>query len=314
MTAITQPRRKQRRKKVSASRTVVNVAMIVGSLVMAYPLIFGLAATFTTVEGFAKSTFWPLITAPTLSNWEAIAQLPPTVAIWFFNTVLRIAWYILVPGIVAVLCGYVFARLRFRGRILAFNILLSGMMFPGIVFLIPTYVLMARVPFLGGNDATGQGGHGLINSFAALMIAGLCNATYIFLVRQAIISIPPDFEEAARLDGAGLIRVLWHVYLPLLRPVIIVMAIFQSVAIWNDYMWPLITVSGNAEAWTIGLGGQNLMSDMATLKAATSNQSVLSDVPMAFTVANLAMLPPIILFFFLQRHFVKGMQGFSLKG
>ncbi len=131
-------------------------------------------------------------------------------------------------------------------------------MLPGIVFQVPTFVMMARWPLAGGNDIMGQGGYGLINQWPALLITGLVNVFYIFMFRQTFSTIPNDFEEAARVDGAGTLRCLWSVYLPMLKPTFTVLIIFQFVAIWNDYIWPLFVSTGNRAIWTLSLGFQSL--------------------------------------------------------
>ena len=86
-----------------------------------------------------------------------------------------------------------------------------------------------------------------MNAWPALLIPGLVNVYYIFMLRQTYFSIPGDFDEAARVDGAGTLRCLWSVYLPMLKPVMIVLVINQTVAMWNDYQWPLIVSSGNSK-------------------------------------------------------------------
>jgi multiple sugar transport system permease protein len=185
-------------------------------------------------------------------------------------------------------------------------------MVPGIVFWIPTYVMMARFPGAGGNNWMGQGGHGFVNDFPALMIPGLVNVFYIFMLRQTFYSIPGDFEEAARVDGATTLQVLWHVYLPMLKPVLTVLVIFQFVAIWNDYQWPLIVSSGNPNIWTVSLGVQKTLFLGAQIKGFPPGS--FQDYPFAFALATMATLPLIFLFLRLQTYFVEGVQGFALKG
>jgi multiple sugar transport system permease protein len=187
------------------------------------------------------------------------------------------------------------------------------MMMPGVVYLIPTYIMLARFPLAGGNNLAGQGGHGFINEWPALLIPGLVNVYYIFLLRQTYLSIPRDFEEAARVDGAGTLRILWDVYVPMLKPAIAVMVIFQAVAIWNQYQWPLIVSSANRKIWTVALGAQQSLLSGASVKA-TDPQEGTMDYPFAFAIATLVSLPTILLFLLLQRYFVEGVQGFAIKG
>ncbi|RIK47489.1 MAG: hypothetical protein DCC57_14295 [Chloroflexi bacterium] len=299
-------------RRFTFNRFLIYAILIIGSLVMAYPLLFGIAASFSSIEAYNRSTWFP-VPDLYLENYIALLTAQSRIVLWVVNTVVRIAWYILVPGVIAVLCGYVFARLDFRGRDTVFVLLLSSMMVPGIVYFVPTYVMLARWPLAGGNNALGQGGHGFINEWPALLIPGLVNVFYIFLMRQTFYSIAKDFEEAARVDGASTPQILASVYLPMLKPAITVMIIFQSVAIWNDYLWPLIVTGGNEAIWPVALGFQRIMFSAGAFKGQQVG-TVITDYPFAFTVATVATLPTVVVFLFLQRYFVEGVQGFALKG
>ena len=291
--------------------------LIIGSIIMAYPMVYAVIGSLNDMESFYRNPWLPIPDKLSLENYTVLfsadfAKLAPLWR-WVLNTLIRIAWYILVPGAVAVLAGYVFARLKFRGRDAAFLYLLSSLMIPGIVFWIPTYVMMARFPGAGGNNWMGQGGHGFVNEFAGLMIPGLVNVFYIFMMRQTFYTIPADFEEAARVDGASTLRVLWDIYLPMLKPVLTVLVIFQFVAIWNDFQWPLIISSGNRDIWTVSLGIQRSLLNTAQLKGYPQGTSI-QDYPFAFALATIATLPLVILFLRLQNYFVEGVQGFALRG
>jgi multiple sugar transport system permease protein len=291
----------------------IQLILVIGSIFMAYPLAFGVAASVSTLQDYAQSTWFPKPTSLYLENYIALFTAQSRILLWLINTLLRISWYVVIPGIIAILCGYVFARLEFKGRDVVFLLLLSSMMVPGIVFFVPTYVMLARWPLAGGNDLYGQGGHGFVNEWPALLIPGIVNVFYIFLMRQTFFSIPKDFEEAARVDGANTFQVLVKVYLPMLKGAITVMVIFQSVAIWNDYLWPLIVTGGNVSIWPIALGFQRIMFSGPSFKG-TPVGNVITDYPFAFTVATVATIPTVLLFLFLQRYFVEGVQGFALKG
>jgi len=191
--------------------------------------------------------------------------------------------------------------------------LLGSMMLPGIVFQIPTYIMLARWPLAGGNNWLGQGGHGFINEWPALLIPGWVNVVSIFMLRQTYYTIPADFEEAARVDGAGTLRVLWDVYLPMLKPVLTVLVIGQFVGLWNDYQWPLIVSGGNPLIHTMALGVQRTLLLGLALKGLPTTMMV-TDYPFAFALAIVSTLPTILLFLRLQSYFVEGVQGFAIKG
>jgi multiple sugar transport system permease protein len=301
------------RKRFSPGRVLVYACLIAGSIAMAYPLAFGIAASFTTIKVYYQSTWFPIPDSLYLDNYLILFSSRARVLLWVSNTLIRIAWYVTLPGMAAVLCGYVFARLRFRGRDAVFLLLLSSLMVPGIVYHVPTYVMLARWPLAGGNNLYGQGGSGFVNEWPALLIPGIVNVYYIFLLRQTFYSIPRDFEEAARVDGASTLQVLTRIYLPMLKPAITVMVIFQFVAVWNDYLWPLIAVGGNDRIWPMALGFQRIMFSGNMVKAQAIGSSVI-DYPFAFALATVATLPTVLVFLFLQRYFVEGVQGFAIKG
>jgi multiple sugar transport system permease protein len=293
-------------------RGLLYLLLIVSSLVMAFPLLFMFLGSIGTVQDYIRSPWLPIPSSPTLENYALILDPAKTdLWKWVVNTLIRAAWYIIIPGVVAVLCGYVFAKLRFRGRDVAFTFLLASMMLPGIVFQVPTFVMMARFPLAGGNNILGQGGTGFINQWPALLIPGLVSVFYIFMMRQTFYSIPADFEEAARVDGAGTLRCLFSVYLPMLKPALTVLVIFQFVGIWNDYIWPLFVSAGNPQIFVMALGFQFLQQSGNALKGLPN---AVTDYPFTFALAACSVLPLILLFLFLQKYFVEGVQGFAIKG
>jgi len=298
-------------------KVILYIILIAGSLAMAFPMAYGFVGSFCDLPDFYANPWFPVPQKLYLENYRVLfmPELTTRVDIWRWtaNTLVRIAWYIIVRSTIAVLAGYVFAKLQFRGRDTAFMYLLTSMMIPGIVFWIPTYIMMARFPGAGGNDWTGQGGHGFVNSFWGLLLPGWVSVYYIFLLRQTFYSIPRAFEEAARIDGASTFRVLKDVYLPMLKPTLTVVVIFEFIGIWNDYQWPLIISSANRDIWTIALGFQRMLFIGAEAKGYPQGMGV-TDYPFSFAAAVVATLPLILLFAWLQRYFVEGMQGFAIKG
>jgi len=302
-------------KRFSPSRILIYFILIVGSLIMAYPLAFGLSASFSTLEAYNEgiSAYWfPLPNPVDMSNYAVLLSSQANVLSWVLNTLWRAVWHILIPGLIAISCGYVFARLKFKGRDAMFIFLLSSLTIPGIVYYVPTYVMLARWPLAGGNNLFGQGGSGFANEWPALLIPGLVNAYYIFLMRQSFYSIPNELDEAARLDGANTWQILTRIHMPLLKAPITVMVIFQFVFIWNDYLWPLISVSGNESVWSVALGFERLMFSGGMVKAQNLGTAFI-DYPFAFALATVALVPTLLLFLFLQRYFVEGVQGFGVK-
>jgi multiple sugar transport system permease protein len=150
----------------------------------------------------------------------------------------------------------------------------------------------------------------------SLLLGGLISAYFIFLMRQSFYSIPPDYEEAARIDGANTLQVLGNVYLPMLLPVLVVIIIGTFVANWNDYVWPLMVVGGDKNFWPVGLLFQRLMAGAVPIltQATTSSSAQLTNTPLLLTAGFVASIPPVLCFFVFQRYFIEGMQGVGIKG
>ena len=304
-------------KRITLGRVVIYFILITGSIAMAFPMFYGLVGSFCDFADFSRRPWLPIPAKLYLENYIILFTPKFTTKVqtllWIRNTLIRIVWYILFTGTIAVLAGYVFAKLRFKGREAAFMYLLTSMMIPGIVFWIPTYIILARFPGAGGNDWSGRGGHGLVDSWPALLVTGWVNVYYIFLLRQTFQSIPNDFEEAARVDGAGTLRCLKDVYIPMLKTTLTVLVIFQFVRYWNDYQWPLIVSSGNPKIWTLALGFQRMIFIGAEAKGYPQGTGII-DYPFSFAMAMVATFPLILLFLRLQSYFVEGVQGFAIKG
>ena len=300
-----------RQRHKSLGNIVSYCFLVIGSLIMAYPLIFGILGSLSTNEDYLNSPWLPI---PHQISFDAYLGIlfdeRSRMLLWIGNTLFRVSWYIVIPGTLAVLIGYALAKLRFKGRETVFLYILSSLVLPAIVFNLTTMVMLARFPLAGGNNLFGQGGTGLLNQWPALLLPGLVNAYFIFLFRQTFITIPSDFEEAARVDGAGTLRCLYSIYLPMLKPVMTVFIVFQFVAMWNDFVWPLLVSQQNEDIWVLALAFQ-YFTHTGNLTGVPSNVSFSSG---ALAAAMTATLPVLILYALLQNYFVEGVQGFAIKG
>jgi multiple sugar transport system permease protein len=184
--------------------------------------------------------------------------------------------------------AYAFARMEFRGRDLLFTITLATMMLPSVVTLIPTYVLFRRFGWVG--------------SYAPLVVPMFFGSAFnIFLLRQFMLTIPHDLTDAARVDGAGDWTILWRIMLPLVKPALLVVGLFQFLAAWNDFFGPLIYLT-NPDQFPLVLG----------LYAFKTRFGVQWHLLMA---ASLTVTAPIIALFFLaQRYFIEGVTLTGLRG
>ncbi|MFE2415139.1 carbohydrate ABC transporter permease [Kitasatospora sp. NPDC059408] len=190
--------------------------------------------------------------------------------------------------VVALLAGYAFAKFRFRGRSLLFGLLLSTLVVPEQVMLVPLFKMMMSF--------------GLLDTYQALILPGLCVPFAIFLMRQSLAGLPDELLDAARVDGAGEFRVLWSVVVPVMRPVLAALAIFLFLGSWNQFVWPLVALRSP--------GMHTLPVAIATLYG---NKST-TDYGAILTGTALSTLPMMVLFLVLQRQFISGLLAGATKG
>ncbi|MEU8515717.1 carbohydrate ABC transporter permease [Kitasatospora sp. NPDC048722] len=190
--------------------------------------------------------------------------------------------------VVALLAGYAFAKFRFRGRSLLFGLLLSTLVVPEQVMLVPLFKMMMSF--------------GLLDTYQALILPGLCVPFAIFLMRQSLAGLPDELLDAARVDGAGEFRVLWSVVVPVMRPVLAALAIFLFLGSWNQFVWPLVALRSPAM--------HTLPVAIATLYG---NKST-TDYGAILTGTALSTLPMMVLFLVLQRQFISGLLAGATKG
>lgn len=184
--------------------------------------------------------------------------------------------------------GYGFAKLNFPGRNVLFGVTIATLMIPAIVTFIPTYLLFAKV--------------GLTGSYAPLIIpAFLGNAFFIFMVRQFFLGIPRDLSDAARIDGAGEFRLFWEIMLPLVRPALIVVAVFSLLYTWQDFFGPLIYLQ-DRDSFPLSLGLYAFRAQRTAEWALTMMGSLLTTLPL------------IVVFLFTQRYFLQGVTMTGIKG
>jgi multiple sugar transport system permease protein len=185
------------------------------------------------------------------------------------------------------MAGYAFARLEFAGRERVFQTLVAGMLIPAQVGMLPLFLMLK--------------GMGLVNTVIGVMIQMMAPIFGIFMVRQYALGIPRDLMDAARIDGASEWRIFRTIVLPLLRPIMATLAIFIFLSSWNDFLWPLIVLSDDAR-YTLPVALANL-----------SGEHV-QDTELMMAGAVLTVTPVLLVFLFLQRHYVRGLLLGGVKG
>ena len=264
--------------------------------------VLGAIAALAVAVLFLMPLFW-MVTSSLKPDYQVLESPPrwlPDPIVWSnypealtyvpfgryaLNTLFIAALVILGHVLSCTLVAYGFARFRAPGKGLLFLVLLATMMLPYPVTMVPLYIVFSRI--------------GWVNSFWPLIVpAFLGNPFYIFLLRQFFLTLPPDLEDAARVDGASTLQTIWHVILPASRPAMATVAIFSFQAVWNDFLPPLIYLHDQTK-YTISLG----------LSFFRSTYDVKWGYLMAASLVT--MLPVVLLFFFAQRLFI---QGITLTG
>lgn len=270
---------------------LISLLLMLGALPMLFPLVWMISASLKTPDQFT-STQINLVPHPIAwRNYGEMAEMAPIV-LHLRNTMTILICAEFGSLIVCSLVAYAFAQVPFPGRDLMFGLLLSSMMLPGVVTLVPFFVIFDRL--------------GWINTFLPLIVPRLLahNPFYIFLMRQFFRGIPRDPFDAARIDGASAFGVWWRIVLPVSQPVQAAVAIFTFQWVSNDFLHPLVYLGGDKDLWTLALG-LNYVKGMITEEPTLHYQ-------MAY--AFLMLLPLVAVFAVGQQYFVEGVVFTGLKG
>ncbi|MFD6090673.1 carbohydrate ABC transporter permease [Oerskovia sp. NPDC060338] len=274
------------RRPIRWSRGATYTALVVGLLLTLMPFIWMLLGSFKTQGELLQRpiTWWP--ESPTLENYEKwLSQL--NYGQFFMNSIVVAVAVVLGNIIFCSMVGYALAKMRFPGKKVLFALVMLTLMVPGVVTLVPMFVLVSNM--------------GLVNTYPALILPFLAGPLGVFLMRQFILGIPDALIEAARIDGAGEFRIFFRIVLPQCGPPLATLSILTFLGSWNNFLWPLVVAQTE---------------NMYTLPVALSLYSVGSNgtyygLLMAGSV--LVVTPILILFLFLQRYFVQGIAMTGIK-
>lgn len=286
--------------KVQFPLILTYIILVIGALVMIMPFMWMLSTSLKPdAEIFSDTIRWIPSELDFQNYVDAVDQTDmPRL---FLNSTYVTLVAVVSQVILGSMAGYAFARLQFRGKNVIFFVLLTTMMVPFEVLIIPVFLLIRAFPLAGGNDILGQGGTGLINSFGGVMFPNFVSVFGVFLFRQFYLSFPKEIEEAAIVDGCSRIGVYWRILIPNSKPVMGTMALFAFLWSWNDFLWPLVVIKEDSLK-TIQLGLSVFDQEMGTQWAELMAASVL------------AVVPVIFLYIFLQRFLVSGGLTSGLKG
>lgn len=268
---------------------VAYVLLSVAAFLAAFPFLW---MFITSLKSPAEVFAYPPVFQPAVLQWKNYATALTLLPFHrFFGNTLQVAGAVVLGEILsASLVAWGFARFRFPGRDILFNILLATMMIPFVVRLVPLFILYRKL--------------GWINSYLPLTIPSFFGTAFnIFLMRQFFMTLPKELMEAARMDGCSEPGIWYRIALPLARAPLGVVALLSFQNVWNDFLAPLIFLH-DTQKYTIGLGLLGLI--------AVGNQTELWHLLMA--ASTTMVLPLVVLFFFTQRSFVKGVTVSGLKG
>ncbi len=271
---------------MTRGRILTHVALWAIALFALAPLAWMVSVSFMT-PGEASSFPPPLFPAhPTTGNFVALfantdmaRYLANSLALAILATLLSLTFN--------VMAGYAFAKLRFRGRDRLFRFLLTALVIPAQVAMIPLFLICKSL--------------GIVNSFAGVLVPSIATVFGIFLVRQYALSIPDEMLEAARIDGASEGRIFRAIVLPTLKPILATLATFSFLNSWSDFLWPLIILND---------------SQKQTLPVALANLSRehVQDVELMMAGSVVTLVPVLLLFLVLQRYYIAGLMAGSVKG
>lgn len=275
------------------------VLMTIASLVMLTPIIMMFVTSFKTMEEIKSPVFHLIPESFSLVNYtDALAS--GNWLLYFRNSLIITLSAVIFSLLFNSIAGYAFARLKFRGSKTLFSFLMIGLMMPAQVTMLPTFLIMAKFPLAGGNNIFGQGGTGLINTFVGLIIPLVSGSYGIFLCKQFYENFPRALDEAAEIDGAGKWRTYFQIYLPNSKAILATLALTKGVAVWNDYLWPLVMTNSD--------GHKTVQLALTMFKTETTIQW-----NQMMAAAVLIVLPMIILFLLAQKYFVQGIVASGLK-
>ncbi|MGN1184851.1 MAG: carbohydrate ABC transporter permease [Oliverpabstia sp.] len=274
-------------KKINIKHLFVHLILLAGVAIVVFPFMWMILTSFKTTgeamkipptvfpEKFVKDAYTTIVSS-------AIPFLKV-----YSNTIIATAVTTIAQLVFCSMAGYAFARIEFPMKNFLFILILSVLMVPGQIFLLPQYQIIQKL--------------GLLDTIPALFLPNLFSAFGTFLMRQFFMSLPKELEEAAIVDGCGRFRIFAQIMVPLVKPGLVSLSIFTIKFAWNDFMWPLI-VNTSMDKMTLGPALSTLQGQYTT------------EYPMQMAGAVLAVLPLVVMFFIFQKQFIEGVAQSGIKG
>ena len=272
-------------RNLKGSSVLIWGLLVVGAFIMVFPLYWMFATAIRPRTELFGGGFRLFPSDLVWSNFsQAWGKLP--FALFYLNSILIAVIAVVATVFINLLAGYTFAKYEFPGRNVLFLLLISTLMIPIQVIMVPEFLIVSAL--------------GWVNTYAGVIAPRAAEAFGIFMVRQFMVSIPDELIEAARLDGAGEFKIFWKVILPLSWPVVAVLTIFTFMWRWNDFAWPLVVLQ-DRDAYTVPLG-LNLMKGQ-----------FFTDWTGIMSMSLVSILPMLVVFIFFQRYFIQGIASTGIK-
>lgn len=283
------------RSRIPLRSVLTNAAVALLSGIVLAPLIWMVTVSFMPRGESSQypPPFWP--SRWSLENYHELLVRRQIDGAWFDYRIMPAFWNSLLVALVTVVlgllltvpAGYAFAKLRFRGRERLLQLLIASLVVPGQVAMLPLFLIFRQL--------------GLVDSYPGVILPGLAAIFAVLFVRQAALGIPDEMLDAARVDGASEARIFFAIVLPLIAPITVTLALFLFLGSWNDFLWPLIILSD-----------QTMYTLPVAIAGIAREHSADGELMMAASVVT--TLPPLVIFFALQRYYLTGLLGGGIKG
>ena len=279
----------KRKKKRDAGEIICSIAAILLCTVMMFPLYWMLISAFKSQDELLRAmpTLWP--EEFRWENFSDVLKMVPMVR-YIGNTLIITVFHMIFQLLSGIFAAYGFSRGCFKGKDALFILVLGALMIPDQVTFLPIYVMISKA--------------GLVNTYSSMIIPSMCSAYFIFMLRQAFMSVDDSYLEAARMDGVGRTGVIFRILVPMCRPTVITTALITFINGWNSYFWPKIMTTNQSHR-TVALGVQELRQSVAAMEVTNFNHIMAG--------ATISIVPVCVLFFFLQKYIVSGMSKAAMK-
>lgn len=270
------------------NKIILTVVMIIIGTLSIYPFLFMVFSSFKLSGEVLSTPLQPITENFTFKNFNTVFTATNTFFVrWYGNTLLMTGITLLLKLVIITLTAYGFSKIKFPGRDGIFLFLVSAMMIPADIMIMPRYILYMRL--------------NLIDSMWTIILPSLVDVYFVFLLRQAFIAVPDSISEAAKIDGCNHLQIYWKMILPLSKSGIATMLLFSFVWVWNDYMSPYLYINSDIK-------------QMLSVGIRKFADGMVADYGAQMAASTIVLLPIIIVFFFCQKYFVEGVTAGAVKG